>query len=150
MNETKRRPGRPAKPAVEGERIPLSLRITAELKRNLEAAASGRSLSQEAEFRLERSFSEEDAIGGATMKRLAQVMVASFFLGGERSAFSREGTPSVEEWINDPDCYREAVVSLLDALVHRAPDWQTVEGKDLYFNAIQSRLATRERNEDAR
>lgn len=41
-----------------GERVPLGLRVTADLKRKLDAAAeaSGRSQSQEAEFRLENSF----------------------------------------------------------------------------------------------
>ena len=44
--------------AVEGKRYPLNMRTTFELRRNLEAAAtaSGRSLAQEAEYRLERSF----------------------------------------------------------------------------------------------
>ena len=54
----KSRRGRPSKIPVEGERNSLGLRVTAQLKAKLEeaAAASGRSQSQEAEFRLERSF----------------------------------------------------------------------------------------------
>jgi hypothetical protein len=49
--------GRPTKPPKEGERVPLGLRVTAAVKRGLEAAAikSGRSISQEAELRLEHS-----------------------------------------------------------------------------------------------
>lgn len=139
-------------PREDAATVDLKVRMKEPLRAKVEAAAAQRgvSMNSEAVYRLERSFTEEDAIGGATMKRLAHVMVASFFLGGERSAFGKEGMPTVEDWINDPHCYREAVVSLLDALVHRAPDWQTVEGKNLYFNAIQSQLATRERNEDAR
>jgi len=56
-----KRKGRPIKAAVEGERTQLGLRVTAEMKRKLEAAAleSGRSLSQEAELRLEQSFERE-------------------------------------------------------------------------------------------
>jgi hypothetical protein len=47
-----------ARGAAEGKRYPLNMRTTFELRSNLEAAAaaSGRSLAQEAEFRLERSF----------------------------------------------------------------------------------------------
>src|SRR4051812_38494420 len=46
--------GRPTKPAVAGERAMLGLRVRAEIKEALEKAAeaSGRSQSQEAEFRL--------------------------------------------------------------------------------------------------
>jgi hypothetical protein len=56
-----KRIGRPTKPPVEGERVPLGLRVTAEAKRKLEEAAikSGRSISQEAELRIERSFDED-------------------------------------------------------------------------------------------
>ena len=54
---TKKRIGRPTKPPAPGERVPLGLRVTPEMKRRLEAAATkkGRSLSQEVELRLERS-----------------------------------------------------------------------------------------------
>ena len=55
-----KRVGRPRIDPEDGERIQLSFRVTPELKRLLTAAAdqSGRSQSQEAEFRLERSFWE--------------------------------------------------------------------------------------------
>ena len=53
----KKRIGRPTKPPKAGERVPLGLRVTPEMKKRLERAAirKGRSLSQEAEMRLERS-----------------------------------------------------------------------------------------------
>jgi hypothetical protein len=52
-----KRIGRPTKPPKPGERVPLGLRITPEMKRRLEMVAvmKGRSLSQEVELRLERS-----------------------------------------------------------------------------------------------
>jgi predicted transcriptional regulator len=57
----KRKRGRPVIPPVSGERIAMSLRVTADVKRKLEQAAieSGRSLSQEAELRLTESFERE-------------------------------------------------------------------------------------------
>lgn len=58
---TERKRGRPTKaPQTEG-RVSLGLRVSAEIKRRLDAAAevSGRSQSQEAEFRLERSFERQ-------------------------------------------------------------------------------------------
>ncbi len=57
----KRRMGRPIKPPRAGEHVGLSFRITPTLKRHLvkAAEANGRTQSQEAELRLERSFQEE-------------------------------------------------------------------------------------------
>src|SRR5262245_11105623 len=57
----KKRIGRPVVEAAPGQRAGLSLRVTPELKQQLEETAlkKGRSLSQEAEFRLERSFEHE-------------------------------------------------------------------------------------------
>ena len=59
--ESKKRAGRPRKEPEEGERVQISFRVTPNLKRLLTDAAdrSGRSQSQEAEFRLERSFWSE-------------------------------------------------------------------------------------------
>ena len=53
--------GRPVKPAIEGERQMLSFRVTADTKRKLEDEAnkSGRSISQETELRVQRSFDSE-------------------------------------------------------------------------------------------
>jgi hypothetical protein len=59
-----KRMGRPTKPPTPGDRVGLSLRVTAEIKERLEASATykGRSLSQEAEFRLERSFETQSLL----------------------------------------------------------------------------------------
>ena len=60
----KKRMGRPTKAPVEGERVSLGFRVTADIKRRLEEAAvkKGRSLSQESEFRLEHSFDTESML----------------------------------------------------------------------------------------
>ena len=52
-----KRIGRPTKRPKPGERVPLGLRVTPEMKKRLEKAAirNGRSISQEVELRLERS-----------------------------------------------------------------------------------------------
>jgi hypothetical protein len=59
--ERRKRVGRPGREPLPGERVGLSLRVTPEVKRSLDAAAerSGRSLSLEAELRLE-SFSKDE------------------------------------------------------------------------------------------
>ena len=55
-------PERAKLPRGEGKRVPLNMRTTREVRERLErrAADSGRSLVQEVERRLERSFLEED------------------------------------------------------------------------------------------
>jgi hypothetical protein len=57
----RKRVGRPTKPPLSGERIPIGLRVTPEIKTQLDTAAkqNGRSLSQEVEMRLERSFDRQ-------------------------------------------------------------------------------------------
>ena len=59
-----KRVGRPIKEVEEGERAALSLRVRPMIKKKLEEAAdlNGRSLSQEAEFRLEHTFDRESLL----------------------------------------------------------------------------------------
>ena len=59
--KSKKKRGRPALPPGEGKRHPLNMRTTKDVRDRLEAAAaaSGRSLVQEVEFRLQKSFSNE-------------------------------------------------------------------------------------------
>ena len=82
MDKPKKRIGRPTRPPKPGERVTLGLRVTAELKNRIEGAANekGRSLSQEAEFRLERSFDREELLPEvltlAYGKSLANVLIA--------------------------------------------------------------------------
>jgi hypothetical protein len=59
--------GPPKREPKPGERVALSLRMSPDLKRRLDAAAetNGRSQSQEAEFRLERSFDREALLSEA-------------------------------------------------------------------------------------
>lgn len=61
MKPSQPRTGRPTTPGLEGQKSTLSIRASAELKARLDAAAKerGRSLSQEAEVRLEQSFRED-------------------------------------------------------------------------------------------
>ena len=59
--KSKKKRGRPALPPGEGKRYPLNMRTTKDVRDQLKAAAaaSGRSLVQEVEFRLQKSFSNE-------------------------------------------------------------------------------------------
>ncbi len=66
MSKAKKKRGRPALPPEEGKRYPLNMRTTKALRNRLQNAAStsGRSLAQETELRLERSFAREDDLDG--------------------------------------------------------------------------------------
>lgn len=64
MGTAAKRMGRPTKKPKAGDRVSLGLRVTADMKKRLDAAAalSGRSQSQEAEMRIERSFDRQDLL----------------------------------------------------------------------------------------
>ena len=77
--------GPPKREPKEGERVALSLRMTPDLKRRLDAAAEagGRSQSQEAEFRLERSFAREDLLVDALCLRYSREAAGIVLAVGE-------------------------------------------------------------------
>ena len=120
---SKKRVGRPTK-EPEGVRASLGLRVRTETKRQLENAAVlfGRSQSQEAEFRLERSFNEEESFGGPESHNILRMASAAFIRGGQLCARAR-GHPewSTSVWINDSECYASATEALLKALKLGAP-----------------------------
>ena len=78
-----KRRGRPNLPAGEGKRYALGLRTTKELRDLLQQAAdsSGRSLAQEIEFRLERSFERE--------RTLAELSPRAWVANGRHGMFKR-------------------------------------------------------------
>ncbi len=123
---TKRR-GRPPKAPEEVKRVPLSLRTTPEFRKKFENAAtkSGRSIAQEVEQRLERSFFFEDtlSLSGADnktaqftrdildSKRLVEVMT-------EGDAWT-----DYEVWLS----WRAAILELLD---QRAPSREDFDARE--------------------
>ena len=92
MEERKNLGGRPKREPDPGERVKLGLRVTAEVKRNLDAAAdaNGRSQSQEAEFRLEQSFERDRLSEGISQLQATLDAIAEFLvLVSENSALRR-------------------------------------------------------------
>jgi hypothetical protein len=123
---------------ADGKRHPLNMRTTLETRQRLEtaAAANGRSLAQEVEARLERSFLEEAALGGPEMVRLAYLMTTAFATAANRVA---NGSP---DWANDPAAYRAGLTAVVDALLIGMPD-ATAEDMGLLIEALKSRLLSR-------
>jgi len=112
-----------------GDRVPLSLRVTPQLKKWVDDAskASGRSQSQEVEFRLARSMEREmllvDALvlrhgvkGSAVMMilsrafRIVEQLAAHYTLLEGRHWLS-------EQWLDDPRCY-EAVAAAMNVVLN--------------------------------
>jgi TraY domain len=129
MPETKRKAGRPGKEPAAGERVGLSLRVTPETKRALDAAAaaSGRSLSQEAEMRLERAFQDEQllpqlldlAYGRDTAGLLLLIGECLRDTAAHAAAFSGARLEPRPDWMSRPWVYRQAedaIAALLAAL----------------------------------
>ena len=119
MQTPKRRPGRPHREPDSGERVGLSLRVTPETKRSLDAAAAaaGRSLSQEAELRLEQSFSRQALLSGAMslaygrqataiVLTLARELVHAGRIG---SVISTGKFETMENWVSNPFAYKQAI-----------------------------------------
>jgi DNA end-binding protein Ku len=133
--------GRPRQQPEPGERVQLSFRVTPELKRRLDGAAdkSGRSQSQEAEFRLERSFDHEDLLSEALTlaygrKTAGLLMALAFVMVGvarwwimpsspKDTPFSWRPDPD-KEWTEQPEVFEyavQAVTTLLNAARPEGP-----------------------------
>jgi hypothetical protein len=131
--------------------VQAKLRLRRELRERLEAAAAqrGASLNGEIVHRLERSFSDDEAGGGAEVRDLARVWTAAFLRGGSLGARARApdqgiGSPPtypVSEWISDPFAYRAAVYAANDALLLTAPGYLPPDHPDaVEFKAELDRL----------
>ena len=118
MEKQRRRDGR-RKPAAARKRNNLTFRTRDQLRDQLErvAAAAGRSISEEIEYRLTLSFSHDDAFGGPAMRRIAILMAVAFHSAGNLTS---SGKP-IEEWIRDPDVFRRATFSTIQALFAAIP-----------------------------
>ncbi|HLY58237.1 MAG TPA: hypothetical protein VKS60_21925 [Stellaceae bacterium] len=118
------RVGRPLKPGRPGEKDTLSIRTTAELKDALAIAArgTGRSLSQEAEHRLECSFRDgrllEEALTlayGAQTAALLLLIAQLIRSVGPNNIFA--SSPSPDGWLHNSAHYEvvcRAVAQLLE------------------------------------
>ena len=106
------RRGRPPLAETEGKRSVLNARVTRETRQRLQEAAanSGRSLSQEIEFRLERTFAQDDAryedFGGEIHHRFFRVLADTGQIIGDQSG---------RDWFEDGEAYDQwiAAVALL-------------------------------------
>lgn len=123
----RRQAARPKREPEPGERVGLSLRVTPEIRTRLVAAhqASGRSLSQEAEFRLERSFDREDLLIDVLTLAFGSKVVAGFFLLITHAMVAAASTPNQavdstfdqrSTWLDDSAAFDRAATAAMIVL----------------------------------
>jgi hypothetical protein len=120
---------------MPGERVPLGLRVTPDLKKSLDAAAgrSGRSQSQEAEFRLEQSFDAErtvlevlDLLYGTELAGLILAMGEAIRDTGKIAALVEDGSlEASNNWLSNAYAFEQATRAALCILRSAAPDGST-------------------------
>ena len=131
-SQRKKRVGRPKKVPTPGERVSLGLRVTAEIKTRLDQAAesAGRSQSQEAELRLERSFETEDRLGGPQLVDLIETIASVMKSTGERAGFTETGKLTNRgEWLALPYAFDQATKATKAILEHYRPPGEIVVPK---------------------
>ena len=143
------------------KRVPLSLRVTPQLKAKLDAAATetGRSQTQEIEFRLEQSFDRSELVFGA-MTLAYGAQVAAILLAAAnamRGAGRLSGLKSKPEaftdaaWVDDPYAYEQALSAATTVIKAFRPrgdsSSRTGDGDDRFVNNMNALVqATNSRN----
>jgi hypothetical protein len=109
-------PARAKLPPGKGKRVPLNMRTTQEIRERLEQAAadSGRSLVQEVEARLERSFQEEDALGGRQLRSMFGLLANAAVLIEEQTG--KSCFEDYHTWIAVHAAWKRLIVAF-------APSW---------------------------
>ena len=106
----------------------LGLRVTAEVKRRLDASAdaNGRSQSQEAELRLEHSFFRQDLLVEVFTLGYGKELEGVLMLLGSVMLAAGYGHPprlwAEDGWTDDPDAYDQAVQAATMVLEAARPD----------------------------
>jgi hypothetical protein len=114
----KRGPGRPRKEG-ETKRAFFQTRLRESVKKRLEerAATEGRSLSEEIEVRLDRSFERQDILPqvlelayGRKLAALLQILGRAMSGVGQRAMFEQtHSLPSPDDWFSDPFAFDQVI-----------------------------------------
>jgi hypothetical protein len=121
--------GRPTTPPKQGQKTTVSLRLTAEMKAHLDAAAksTGRPLSQEAELRLEQTLKAESLINqvltlkyGRQLAGVVRMVGDAMVEAGPHQAFENSKTlEAANNWMSDPAAVaaaKEAAMHIIDVI----------------------------------
>jgi len=100
---------------------PLSVRMPEKLRARLDQASKrhDRSMNAEILYRLENSFTYENAFDSGELYDIAIEMIVAFRSAGAGAAYSNgHGV----DWLSDPHCYRTAAFAVLNTLMLREPE----------------------------
>lgn len=133
MAPSGRRTGRPRRRQPKpGERVSLGLRVTTAMKTALDRAAleSGRSQSQEAEFRIEQTFAAEKSLiealnfnYGPELAFVMQTVGEAMKLAGAEAAFyARFYSKDARGWWDNPYAFTQAMQAAHAILIAVKPD----------------------------
>ena len=137
----------------KAERVMLGLRVTPELKERLDASAaqSGRSQSQEAEFRLERSFDRSDLLSEVLALTLDRKTAGIALAVGNAMAVAGLGNmvawgdkrihddPFTASWTDKPKNIEMGLLAGVAFLLMLLPDRKALKGKFFTFDIEVSR-----------
>ena len=122
----------PTPESSEPKRFTVGMRVGKAARERLEKAAakSGRSLSQEAELRLERSFDQQaNALDALTLKygdRFAKILIAAADAGqyagrGYGAMVAKDRGDGIENWTEYPTAYQRAVETMAEVFKTTRP-----------------------------
>jgi hypothetical protein len=115
---------------LDGKRYPLNMRTTFEVRQELEkaAAATGRSLAQEAEYRIQRTFENQrmlqealDISFGSDISGLLMIIGDVMRATAQTVSFAKDGDPSLEIWSEDPVVYDEVAKAVATVFAEHRP-----------------------------
>jgi hypothetical protein len=118
MNSNKEtRRGRPQKPAGVAKRAQFNARVRPALRDQIERAAqeNHRSISEEAESAIERSFLIDQVLGG----KYPLLMASAFTLAGQHAG-AFKGLAG-DAWQSDPECYSAALLAVVKEFWRQHP-----------------------------
>lgn len=167
----KRPPGRPRKYPAEGKRPNLTFRLSEDTRRRLLEASlqSGRSLSEEIELRVDKSFDTPELVGS-----VVQSTLASFFGGGHTAEIVQLTAVAImlveretgKKWADDyftrwhaKEAALQVVSSLFDANRPPIPDefpelkdphltWRPDFGRSLGRTLVANQATSNDRSEE--
>jgi hypothetical protein len=133
-----------------GRKPLLALRIDQPLYDRLVDASEAAqiSLAEETVTRIKRSFTEEAIFGGPEVRHIAILMIVSFYSAGQLAAAANGHSDwSARKWLQDKDCFRSAMISVMSALMDlHSGDLQE---KLMIYESLKGRAATRFANSSA-
>lgn len=143
-----RKRGRPPNPEAAKRRNNVTIRMSDELKTNLQRVADfkGTSLSEAVERQLEGSFLADQhlttMLGGLEVRNISLLMAATFARAIQRHADMnpRQGW-TTKEWLRDPHCYRAAMTAVTEALFRDFPS-DDPEERFMLIESLRGRLAS--------